>query len=529
MKVNVHGLVFVGFAAAILAGAAHAAGENIVTSKAYTDATYQAKTAANNAGKVLKMNTDTAGDIGYTDVTSEYSASTFGGNTTGGNLVTESAVAAAIAAAGAGENDSFELTSHKLDGTTGNTIGATTSGQDGNDTTMYPSAAAVKEYVADQLSDGNTPGSGYQHTSTANYQLGGESGSWKTLEAGTYIATPTQGSSTSAAIIDIDQSKINNTGAALTSASNTDTDLVTDYTLTGAMATKQPKAPGTGANADKALVGFGDGTWTTLNGTDYVQVAKYNDGTKDVMRVAVDPSKIDNAGTGIYDLSSSNDSGADNLTTAWAVNQAISEAITDADLSGKQDNLGGTITVGGESVSTAGKVVVATATAGTVDYKGIDTQVTANSNNLITSDAVADALAGNGTAGSGYQHTSTANYQIGNSTGTWDTMGNGTYTTWARDANTGAVTVDVNAETAAAGVTNGATTIPTSGAVADAIAAATGNQTIPQKDTTVCTASLPCALVAEGNRLNWRVMAVSAGQTTPAGACGNANDNCGDA
>lgn len=58
------------------------------------------------------------------------------------------------------------------------------------------------------------------------------------------------------------------------------------------------------------------------------------------------------------------------------------------ELNGKQDNLGGT--VGG--ASTAGKVVTATATAGTVGYTAIDTTVTNGSSNLVTSDAVYDAI-----------------------------------------------------------------------------------------------------------------------------------------
>ena len=57
-------------------------------------------------------------------------------------------------------------------------------------------------------------------------------------------------------------------------------------------------------------------------------------------------------------------------------------------LNGKQDNLGGT--VGG--ASTAGKVVTATANAGTVGYTAIDTTVTDGSSNLVTSNAVYDAI-----------------------------------------------------------------------------------------------------------------------------------------
>ena len=215
------------------------------------------------------------------------------------------------------------------------------------------------------------------------------------------------------------------------------------------------------------MVGHGDGEWLPVQDTTYAELIRAqdpNDASKYVMRVAVKDSKIANAGTSISDLTSSNASDADNLTTAWAVKEAIADATQDS-----------------------------------------------NGNSL-------------------FQEKSDANYQIGNSSGTWDTMGNGTYTTWARNASTGAVTVDINAATSAAGVTTGETTIPTSGAVADAIAAATGNQTIPQKDTTVCTTSYPCALVAEGSNLNWRVMAVGGNQPTTGtqapGACGNVG-GCG--
>ncbi len=61
-----------------------------------------------------------------------------------------------------------------------------------------------------------------------------------------------------------------------------------------------------------------------------------------------------------------------------------SKAYVDARDNTKQDNLGGG--------ATAGKVVTATSTAGTVDYTGIDSTVTANSTNLVTSGAVASAI-----------------------------------------------------------------------------------------------------------------------------------------
>jgi len=125
MKLNVKGLVFVGFAAAILSANAMAAtgDEKVVTSKAFTEATYQAKTAANKAGQVLKMGSATAGDIDYIAVDT-----TVANNSS--NLVTSGAVYTAIAGEGV---------------------------------------------------------SGKQTKSTANFQVGGEDGAWNTIGTDSYI------------------------------------------------------------------------------------------------------------------------------------------------------------------------------------------------------------------------------------------------------------------------------------------------------------------------------------------------------
>ena len=94
MKMNIKGLVFVGFAAAVFASAANAAGEEkTVTSLKYTEATYQAKTAANQADKVLKMASNTAGDIGYATVDTTVTADS-------PNLITSGAVASYVDTAG---------------------------------------------------------------------------------------------------------------------------------------------------------------------------------------------------------------------------------------------------------------------------------------------------------------------------------------------------------------------------------------------------------------------------------------------
>ena len=73
-----------------------------------------------------------------------------------------------------------------------------------------------------------------------------------------------------------------------------------------------------------------------------------------------------------------------NLVTSGGVAAAIASAVSNVDLSTKQDKLGGG--------NDAGKVVTATGTAGTVSYTGIDTTPTANSTNLVSSGGVATAL-----------------------------------------------------------------------------------------------------------------------------------------
>ncbi len=69
--------------------------------------------------------------------------------------------------------------------------------------------------------------------------------------------------------------------------------------------------------------------------------------------------------------------------------------------------------------------------------------------------------------------------------------------------------------------------LPTTYAVQQYVRSQTGGTIIPAMDTTVCTATTPCALVAEANgAVHWRVMAVSDSQATAAGTCGDVG-GCG--
>jgi len=120
MKINVKGLAFVGFAAAILSANAMAAAgdEKIVTSKAYVDSTFQ--------------------PIGSYEVTTNK------------------------------ETSKETLTTNK------------------SSTTNYPSNKAITDYVDDKVSGGIS--SNAQGKSTANYQVGDSTGTWKTLEFDSYAS-----------------------------------------------------------------------------------------------------------------------------------------------------------------------------------------------------------------------------------------------------------------------------------------------------------------------------------------------------
>lgn len=108
MKIKVKGLVFVGFAAAIMSASAVAdPSGTTITSLAYTDATYQQKTAASHSGEILYMQSNNAGDIGYKGV-----------------LTDESMANVNTGTAGAGTND-----------------------------TKIPTARAVKGYVDDAITN----------------------------------------------------------------------------------------------------------------------------------------------------------------------------------------------------------------------------------------------------------------------------------------------------------------------------------------------------------------------------------------
>ena len=409
MKVKVKGLVFVGFAAMIFAANAMAANENTVTSKSFTEATYQKKATADY--KVSKS------DGTWNDLATEVTEN-------GANAVTAGAIKTyvdtAISNAGAPSGDAFELTSHKLDGTSGNTIGSTTAS---NDTTMYPSAAAVKEYVAGQLEAQNQLDDGeYQPQTQNNYQLGGAGGTWSALSGGFANGTYTTKTADANGVVTIDANA------------------TTDGTLPAADANKLPTASAVKTYVDNKATSDLSGKQDKTTATSGYKVGN-SDGT-------------------------------------WA---DMGSAVTAA--------TGGYVSVTG---GTDGAAV-----AINIDNSKIDTTVTSGSSNLVTSDAVADAIGdAQTTAGSTYQIKSTA-ASIGGTDGTW-------------------TPVDTS-------VTSTGTSVPTTTAVYNAIQTATGGNTIPGQNPAVCNNATynnaPCALVAESDGLHWRTMATA---DHPGGVDGNA-------
>lgn len=290
MKIKVKGLVFVGFAAAILSANAMATNDSpsgtTITSLAYTDATYQ---KLNNMTKQGDSTTNVLGT----------------GTGTDDKYPSEKAVATAIGAISESLTG-VEVTSNKLNGTStqGQKIGDLAAGNAaGQDQVMYPSAAAVKEYaqkiqigaaadsgkllvvdsagkismsaetgantyqtkagsgdankVADgaggwkalnsDISDTAVAGNGYDtgngattaairsytqsksDATSGTYKVGHTGTSWVTLGTDGYVTIDNTNVNTPK--IKLDSTKINNSGSVASNATNTATDLVTEYTL----------------------------------------------------------------------------------------------------------------------------------------------------------------------------------------------------------------------------------------------------------------------------------------------------------
>ena len=206
-------------------------------------------------------------------------------------------------------------------------------------------------------------------------------------------------------------------------------------------------------------------------------------------------------------------------------------------------------------------MAAATATNTVTSKSYVDSKIssagTISSTSTITAPnekAVYDALYDTTANHDRYQGYSTSANQVSNGAGGWKALGttldptdtvnydannavtagtivaaiaaNAEATTYTGDSTT--ITLDTNNQFSAnttGGVAESGTNLVTGGQVYDAIESATGGNTIPAQDSSVCTAEHPCALVDEAGALNWRTMAQSGYN---GGVCGNLNDNCGD-
>lgn len=431
MKVNVKGLVFVGFAAAILAGAAHAEGENIVTSKAYTDATYEALAHKEATAESLTTNKNSttnypsnAAITGYVD-----SALANNGGTVNSATLTinQNSVSAGTFGANASVDTAINILAPDWDSSTGqqailNKPSITNAKADitsatSSDTKELPTTYAVQQYVTDKLADSSVVGNG---ALTVTINGTAASGTYEANQAGssTLAFTGIEETAHKANAIDTTEGtgNVNSTYYPTTNA-------VVDYVDAAIAAQSAADSAAYQPVADTGIYVGNNGSWDTLQSGTYTTLTQANG----------------------------------NVTVDVA-------ATTDTSLA-----------VAGET----GKLPTAATVKTYVD----------------------SAIAAQATTDSGLYQGKSSGLSVGNTGGAW-------------------LAADTN-------VTSTGTSVPTTSAVYNAIQNATGGNTIPEKSSTVCSASTPCALVAEGSLLNWRVMAVSANQNPVAGTCGNAGDsNC---
>jgi len=482
MKVNVKGLVFVGFAAAILSGAARAADgdQHIVTSLAYTEDTYQKK-----ADKVTGASEDIIGNMTTNDTkfvtpkaVVQYVGQQAGASDFTGATASSDGVHGLVPAPSSGDEGKFL----KGDGTWAN---ETTY----NDVTAATSSAAGTHGLVPAPASAN-----YNTT-----QFLKNNGQWTTPDS-----TPT------------DNSDNLITSDAVYEAVNT--------LNTG----KQPKVAG-GTNDTKAHVGNGDDGWLEVAPSNYFNMVKENDGSKDVMHIGIVSGKLNTDGTGIGTFQNASATGADSLVTAYAVQEAIDGVTTTANAAQVKSDANysvGNVDGGWDTMVNGTNTTITRESDGNDGYNvkvNVATMTGATSGAAGTAGVVPVSAAGD-------------QDKVLSAAGTWvdrqtQLGGSGQDGKLVTATGTAGSVNYTSVESTGSNIATNQSTIPTSGAVADYVTgqlAAQPASAIPAKSTTICTADYPCALVAEGDYLNWRVMAVSSSQTGThaAGYCGNASGTC---
>lgn len=484
MKVKIKGLVFVGFAAAILSANAMAEGEqNIVTSLAYTDATYQkqADKLTGGSGSTIGANSSDTTKFTTAAAVVEYVGAQAGASDFTGADASNAGTRGLVPAPAAGDQGKFL----KGDGTWAN---ETTY----NDVTAATSSAAGTH--------GLVPAPASDNYNTTQFLK--NNGQWTTPDS-----TPT------------DNSDNLITSDAVYEAVNTLT--------TG----KQPLVSQNQNDEHKVYVGLGGATWDELKSTTYVKVENAvdpNDATKRVTSVSLDGNSMltDDTTGNFANVGGTGATAADNskIPTAAAV-KAYVDAQSGSAASGILENSALSANVS-DKAPTVGLMYSEQALDEKVANKlsggtSGNTSIAGNANatdKYPSAKAVADYV-GNGTL------TVSVNGTANATTFTANQSGNSTIALTNIEVTTDKVTGAANDGIANVAQANEQTKYPSVKAVKDYVEAQPA-YSIPAKDPEVCTATYPCALVAEGNLLNWRVMAVSSSQTGThaAGYCGNLGD-----
>jgi len=446
MKVNVKGLVFVGFAAAILSGAAARADvdtKKIVTSQAYTDATYQAK-----ADKVTGAGEDTIANASdnTTKFTTPKAVVEYVGQQASANVFT---------AAGASTNGSTGIVPQPVAGKDdaylrgdATWVDATTQASDITGLTAGSSDAAK-----DALTRAEDVKGALDTKVDANASI--------TAATKTKITYDAKGLVTSGA--DLEASDL----PAITDDAANDAGKVLVVGSDGKIAVGTASQTGTYQNKSTSgfSVGNASGGWDTMTTGTNTTVERVETGENTgIYNVKVNVAGIDaftNVGQG---------TAADNAKIPQAIavknyaDSKVASAITDNDT---------THAPSGEAVHEALLLKQNAATA--VTYDGTNPIGSATAPVYIGSDGVPVA-----------------------------------------------VTVDSTP-------TNGSNNLVKSDGVYDAIHNLPASN-IPAQESTICTDTTPCSLVAESTgAMHWRVMAVSASQTIAAGTCGDKfNTGCNE-
>ena len=297
MKFKVKGLVFVGFAAAIMSAGAYADPDNTVTSKSYVDTKFQEKSDSVSVGNASGSWTDldtsitasatnntaptTAAVKAYVDdaisgvtggASSTYQAKSDDnfqvGNSSGGWSDLDTAFANGTYTTKSVDSTAGVVTID-ANGTTDTTLA--TSGETGK----LPTAATVKTYVDNAITTQHTTdNSTYQAYSQTANQISNGAGGWKDLDSVIDNTTASSASApTTAAVKTYVDSQATSaaSGILVQSVTNNDTthapsgDAVYDF-VTDAISTQASTDAGTyQVKSTAASIGGTGGTWTPVD------------------------------------------------------------------------------------------------------------------------------------------------------------------------------------------------------------------------------------------------------------------------